>query len=250
VTLSGQGLSSCPLRKLVNLVQKRVRSCLHTTRRQLSTPPGNPDMSIFLPRKPTTNLPLLIPSLAGLISYTPCRHESSARRTTKRLRTKPDPSFTSSIPASQMNDHIVFNPPSSAPSPYHTPPVFLPPNDPRRKLLAQSHSHANPYDQPDRRLPPMLTGHRPYEKKYHLREKEIEEIRRLRTEDPFKWTRTKLAEKFDCSQFFVGMVCPASKEKMDKHDEEIERIKAKWGRRKRYAREDRGKRRELWGRDE
>jgi len=48
----------------------------------------------------------------------------------------------------------------------------------------------------------------------------------------------------------VGIVCPASKEKMDHHDEEIERIKAKWGRRKRYAREDRGKRRELWGRDE
>lgn len=207
-------------------------------------------MSIFLPRRPPANLPFLFPSLAGFLPYTPCRHESSARRTTKRLRTKPDSSFTSSIPSSQVNDHIVFNPPSSAPSPFHTPPAFLPPNDPRRKLLSQSHLHANPYDQPNRRLPPMLQHHKPYEKKYHLREKEIEEIRRLRTEDPFKWTRTRLAEKFGCSQFFVGMVCPASKEKLDKHDEELERIKAKWGRRKRYAREDRGKRRAVWGRDE
>lgn len=207
-------------------------------------------MSLLLPRKPPASIHFLPSQFAGYLSYVSYRHESSARRTTKRLRTKPDPSFVSSIPGSHMNDHIVFNPPSSAPSPYHTPPVFLPPNDPRRKLLAQSHSHANPYNQPDRRLPPMLKHHRLYEKKYHLREKDMEEIRRLRTEDPFKWTRSRLAEKFECSQFFVGMVCPASKEKMDKRDEEIEQIKAKWGRRKRYAREDRGKRRVLWGRDE
>jgi len=208
------------------------------------------EMSIFLPRRPPEQLSFLFPSLAGLISYTSRRHESSARRTTKRLRTKPDPSFTSSIPPSRFNDHIVFNPPSSAPSPYHTPPAFLPPNDPRRKLLAQSHSHANPYDQPDRRLPPIIKNHKPYEKKYHLREKDLEEIRKLRTGDPTKWTRTRLAEKFGCSQFFVGLVCQASKEKLDKDKEELEHIKERWGRRRRYAREDRAKRRVLWGRDE
>ena len=207
-------------------------------------------MSIAVLGRQSVFLDFLVPHFASFTAHICRRQESSARRTTKRLRTKPDPSFTSAIPSSQLNDHIVFNPPSSAPSPYYTPPVFLPPNDPRRKLLAQSHEHANPYDQPDRRLPPLIKGHKPYEKKYHLREKEIEEIRRLRAEDPFLWTRSRLASKFDCSQFFIGMVCPASKEKLEKDREEIENIKAKWGRRKRYAREDRLKRRELWGRDQ
>ena len=204
-------------------------------------------MNVFLCRRPPNHLPFLVPSLAGPLSSTARRHESSARRTTKRLRTKPDPSFTSSIPASQLNDHIVFNPPSSAPSPYHTPPVFLPPNDPRRKLFRQ-YSNANPYKSPDRRLPPPVR--RPYEKKYHLNEEDFAEIRRLRAEDPYKWTRNKLAEKFGCSQFFVGMVAEATKEKKDVEREKIEAVKARWGKKRRYAREDRTKRRELWGRDE
>lgn len=207
------------------------------------------DMPLFLPRRPPANLPFLFPSLAGLIPYTSRRHESSARRSTKRLRTKPDPSFTSSILPDQLNDHIVFNPPSSAPSPYHTPPAFLPPNDPRRKLLAQSHSHANPYESPDRRLPPYIKNHKPYEKKYHLGEKEFEEIRRLRAEDPVKWSRSKLAEKFGCSQFFAGMVAP-NDEKARQEEKALEQIKERWGRKRRYAREDRTKRREMWGRDE
>ena len=206
-------------------------------------------MSISLSSRPVSSLPFLLPSFSSLVVYVPRRNESSARRTTKRLRSKPDASFTSSIPPSQINDHIVFNPPSSAPSPYHTPPVFLPPNDPRRALLAQSHKHANPYDQPGRHLPPIIPKHRPYEKKYHLGQKEIEEIRRLRSEDPYKWTRAKLAEKFECSQFFVGMVAEASAEKKLAEQRKLEEIRGKWGRRRTYAREDRTKRRELWGKD-
>ena len=207
-------------------------------------------MSICCPKRPPANLQFLYPSLAGFNPYTPCRHESSARRTTKRLRNKPDPSFTASIPPNQLNDHIVFNPPSSAPSPYHTPSVFLPPNDPRRQLLAQSHQHANPYNQRGRGLPPIVNNHKPYEKKYHLREKEIEEIRRLRTEDPYTWSRAKLAEKYDCSPFFVGMIAPVSEEKKAEEFKKIEQVKEKWGRRRRYAREDRQKRRQMWARDQ
>ena len=208
-------------------------------------------MSIFLPKPlPETTTSFIRSSLSVFLSYTSRRHESSSRRTTKRLRTKPDPSFISSISPSNFNDHIVFNPPSSAPTPYHTPPVFLPLNDPRRRTLAQSHSHDNPYSQPDRRLPPMLKNHIPYEKKYHLREKDFEEMRKLRSQNPTKWTRSRLAEKFECSQFFVGLVCQASPEKLQKDRENLEQIKETWGRRKRYAREDRAKRRELWGRDQ
>lgn len=72
----------------------------------------------------------------------------------------------------------------------------------------------------------------------------------MRTTDPYLWTRKKLAEKFDCSQFFVGIVVQASKEKKEKEKQILENVKEKWGRRRRYAREDRRKRRELWERDE
>ena len=206
-------------------------------------------MNTIVPRRPlANNLPFLLPSLLSSTSQVTRRHESSARRTTKRLRTKPDPSFTSSISRFNVQDHIVFNPPSSSPSVYHTPAAFLPPNDPRRQLLAQSHSHASPYEQPDRYLPPPIR--KPYEKKYHLREKEIEEIRELRGSDPFTWTRKKLAEKYDCSQFFVGLICQASEERLVQQKKVLEDIKGKWGMRRRHAREDRTRRRELWGRDE
>jgi hypothetical protein len=95
-------------------------------------------------------------------------------------------------------------------------------------------------------LPPPVRA--PYEKKYHLSETEISEIRRLRTEDPYTWTRVKLAEKFECSQFFVGMVVKArdkAKEVAEMHEER----KRKWGIIRRQAREDRARRKEQWGRD-
>ena len=201
-------------------------------------------MSLTVSRQTSNRIARLVSLFESSIPCITRRHESSARRTTKRLRTKPDPSFTSSIPASQLNDHIVFNPPSSVPSPYETPPAFLPPNDPRRKLLAQAHAHASPYNQSDRHLPPVIPNHKPYEKKYHLREVDFERMRRLREEDPFKWTRSALAEEFECSLFFVGIVCQSSRQKLVQDREQLEQVKAGWGRRKRNAREDRGRRRE------
>lgn len=89
----------------------------------------------------------------------------------------------------------------------------------------------------------------PYEKKYHLKEEDIAEIRRLRTEDPYKWTRGTLAKKFDCSRFFVGMVCVASEEKKEQERQKLESVKERWGQRRRDARTDRTRRRELWARD-
>lgn len=186
-------------------------------------------------------------SLAKLLTRTSRRHQSSSRRTTKRLRVKPDPSFTALVPPEKINDHIVFNPPSSTPSVFHTPAAFLPSSDRRRQILAQSHGYANPYDQPTRRLPPPVRA--PYEKKYHLNEDDITQIRQLRTQDPVKWTRPKLAVKFDCSQYFVGLVCQTSEEVMEMRKRELEEVQRKWGPKKQSAREDRKKRRMLWGRD-
>lgn len=206
-------------------------------------------MNIILPRRPPASLSSISPSSFHCLMPGFRRHASSSRRTAKKLRVKPDQTFTDSVLPDQINDHVVFNPPSSAPSVYQTPAAFLPPGDPRRRLLAESHSHVNPYEDPDRRLPPPVRR-LPQEKKYHLREEEITEIRRLRTIDPSVWTRKKLAEKFDCSQFFVGMVVQATQEKKEKERQILENVKEKWGRRRRYAREDRAKRRDLWERDE
>lgn len=57
-----------------------------------------------------------------------------------------------------------------------------------------------------------------------------------------------MAEKFGCSQFFVGMVAKA-REKARSVEEKHRDRRGRWGRVRREAREDRGRRRELWGRD-
>ncbi|KAI9789114.1 MAG: hypothetical protein M1816_006364 [Peltula sp. TS41687] len=199
------------------------------------------------------------------------RYESSYRRTRKKLAIKPDPSFLSSSCAgsdalSAEQDHIVFNPPSSAPSIYHTPIKFLPKDDPRRvlflnnQLQQQQHTSSSsssttaaedspsPPPPPPPPLPPPIR--KPYTKSYHLTETDIAEIRRLRQKDPDMWTRTKLAKKFKCSSLFVGIVCQATKERLEQRAEALEAIKARWGKKRTMAREDRVRRRELWGRDE
>ncbi|KAL8641018.1 MAG: hypothetical protein Q9228_002130 [Teloschistes exilis] len=202
-------------------------------------------------KRPPVSLPFLYPSILHRVIPIPAdrRHQSSARRTTKRLRVKPDPSLVSSIPPEQLRDHVIFNPPSSSSQPYHTPLAFLPPGDPRRSLLAKSHEHENPYAQPDKRLPPPAFKIPP-EKKYHLKEDDIRAIRKLRMEDPFTWSRRKLAQLFDCSEWFISSVCNAPYERTNQYEREMEDHRARWGKRRRHAREDRQKRREMWGRDE
>lgn len=199
------------------------------------------------------------------LSLTQTRHESSTRRHTKLLRIPEAPSYTPSGTAPSL----IFNPPSAAPNVYHTPLKFLPPEDARRKLYEaalnystttahrrqtspvaapgtplSAPSHLPP--KPSASLPPAVRD--PYEKKYHLTEADIEEIRRLRAEDPDQWTRVRLAEKFGCSQFFVGMVAKNA-EKAEKVTAEHQKAKERWGARRRMAREDRGRRKMLWGRD-
>ncbi|OQN96707.1 hypothetical protein B0A48_17131 [Cryoendolithus antarcticus] len=188
------------------------------------------------------------------ICHTCRRHQSSTRRTRKALRVKPDATFLPS--KTETQDHIIFNPPSSAPSVYHTPQKFLPQNDPRRRLhsLALNSSFVSPSrlggSLPSQQPPASsLATMRPaYEKKYHLTQEQIAEIKRLRAEDPRTWTRVKLAEKFKCSQFFVSLCCCAPEIK-EERDKALEAVKAKWGERKREAREDRQTRKEGWGRD-
>jgi hypothetical protein len=197
-------------------------------------------MNALLPSKPALGLSFLMPSWTQLAPMVVRRHQSSYQRTRKRLTIKPHSSFLTS--KSEREDHIVFNPPASAPSVYHTPTKFMPPSDRRRVLFGTTTSIDPCGPQP----PPVRP---PYQKKYHLREADLEEMRKLRKEDPYTWTRSKLAKKFDCSTLFVGLVCQADTKFRALHQQVQDIVKSHWGTKRRIAREDRVRRRELWGRD-
>ncbi|KAH0542336.1 hypothetical protein FGG08_003273 [Glutinoglossum americanum] len=182
------------------------------------------------------------PPLPLSLAKTYRRNESSFRRTKQRLRVKPADSFIHS-PKSARQDHIIFNPPSSSPSVYHTPSKFIPAGDKRQDFLS-----AIQRDTPTSQLPPAIRE--PYQKQYHLTIDDIDEIRRLRTADPDVWTRAKLAKKFKCSSLFIGIVSEASPERKEEQVKVLEDIKSRWGRKRRTAREDRARRRDSWGRDE
>ncbi|KAF2635737.1 hypothetical protein P280DRAFT_169832 [Massarina eburnea CBS 473.64] len=222
---------------------------------------------IHLATRPTSHLQPLIQA----------RHESTTRRHRKLLALPEAPSFT----PSSRKPTLIFNPPSAAPSVYHTPLKFLPKDDRRKQLYAafqtqstqtsyrkSAPSIAQPgtplyaptsapspsYPQPAAHLPPRPSAalpaavRAPYEKKYHLDQNDIKEIQRLRKEDPDHWTRWRLAEKFACSNFFIGLVAK-DREKAGRVEREHEAARGRWGTRRREAREDRGRRKALWGRD-
>ncbi|PQE04704.1 hypothetical protein CJF32_00010143 [Rutstroemia sp. NJR-2017a WRK4] len=172
------------------------------------------------------------------------RHESSYRRTKQRLNIAPHPQFVPSKDATQ--DHIIFNPPSSAPSVIHTPLKFIPKDDKRRKLLAVT---AERLGAMSNRLPPPAFQKEMKYKRHHLTEEDVAEIRRLRTTDPEKWTRHKLAAKFNCSSIFIGMIVQSTPEKRELEKAKLEAIKARWGPIRAAAREDRQRRKELAKRD-
>lgn len=223
------------------------------------------------------------PSLTSPLNQESRRLQSTYRRQVIRNHVPPAPGFLPKRQdtggrSSQSQSHVVFNPPASAPNVYHTPMKFLPQADRRRQLYESAqqslyahqpsrtqpspitkpgtHLHEQTTTLPSSMTPqlplnnknlPSLVG-TPTPKKYHLGEAEIAEIRRLRQEDPFKWTRLALAEKFNCSQFFVSLV-QKSPVAAAKHARDLVDAKKQWGQRKTMAREDRSRRKALWGRD-
>ena len=170
------------------------------------------------------------------------RHQSSYRRTRKRLRVKPNPSF--SLSPGESEDHIIHNPPSSAPSIFQTPTKFLPPNDVRRKLRSQSQAEES---RDVEQLPVLFKNAK--DKKHYLTAEQIEEVRQLRQADPMTWSRNKLAKKFNCNPVFIGTISEASPEKKAIQKQVLETIKSRWGKKRTMAREDRQLRREVWAKD-
>lgn len=192
-------------------------------------------------KRPILALPFLLPSLSESVAIESRRNQSSYRRSKSRLRVKPDASF--GPPSDQLQEHIIYNPPSSAPSVYQTPTKFLPADDVRRTLRTDTSAN-----QPDAQELPSVFKSIP-EKKYHLNQSDIEEIRNLRLNDPMTWSRWKLAKRFDCSPMFIAKVCEASPQKKEIQKQVLEAVQSRWGTKRRMAREDRQLRKESWGRD-
>ncbi|KAF2458530.1 mitochondrial ribosomal protein subunit L20-domain-containing protein [Lineolata rhizophorae] len=190
-------------------------------------------------------------------------------------------------PAPGAADHVVFNPPSAAPSVHHTPLKFLPRQDRRRRELLAAAAAAGATEPgraaaaveqpstplaaargqgaggvaggaegtasrtpaPAPLLPPTLRREDPnYRRKYHLTRAQVDEMRRLRLEDGHEWTRGALARRFGCSETFVGIVV-RNPERGEAHRKMLEDAYRRWGRKKREAKEDRLRRRETWVRD-
>jgi hypothetical protein len=76
------------------------------------------------------------------------------------------------------------------------------------------------------------------------------EMRSLRAQDPEKWSRIKLAAKFNCTPHFISMAAPLKKSdwkiKIKRVNEEHNIIRSRWGERKTLLHKVRAKRREFW----
>ncbi|KAL7810308.1 mitochondrial ribosomal protein subunit L20 domain-containing protein [Trichoderma aethiopicum] len=184
-------------------------------------------------------------------------HKTTAR-TKRSLKMAPHDSFlpsrSTAFPAA---DQIIYNPPASEASPEHTPFLFLPRNDPRRLAILRLRSNNNSSSQPsassssaaDGDLPPEMRYKR-RQPKYNLTKEHIDEMRRLRAEDPLTWSVQRLARKFECSTVFVQMAAPAPEEHLRWLRGKMERKMERWGPIRAAAREDRKRRAEMLYRGE
>lgn len=120
------------------------------------------------------------------------------------------------------------------------PKSFLPKDDPRRQLVQA----LRPRDHIQSEFAPML--HQRKEKTHHLNGDDVAEIKRLRNEDPEKYTRKALAQKFGVSPLFISLVSSAPASRTTAMAERLELIKQNWHPKRALAREDRKKRKVLW----
>jgi hypothetical protein len=98
------------------------------------------------------------------------------------------------------------------------------------------------------RLPPPIRA-KPKVPHHHLSDADIAEIIRLKRQDPDEWTNTKLARKFNCSSLFISICLTQcgvdnTKRKLEMK-EKLEAVQARWGPRRRKAREEQEKRLKL-----
>ncbi|KAK3944079.1 mitochondrial ribosomal protein subunit L20-domain-containing protein [Diplogelasinospora grovesii] len=219
-------------------------------------------MEAQLLRRPAASCKCLLKPSSSTTSaslpITAIRTKLTASRHRRALNVPPHPSML--LTPSSSADHILFNPPSSAPSVYHTPFKFLPKSDPRRRanlpsLFASSTTiNYNPDSTSSSSsttdLPPVVLEAELKQKTHHLTKEDVEEMRRLREQDPVANTVQNLANKFRCSKLFVMMCCQAPREYRDQKQAQMEAIKNRWGPRRSAAREDRKRRLDMLFRGE
>ncbi|KAK0720788.1 mitochondrial ribosomal protein subunit L20-domain-containing protein [Lasiosphaeris hirsuta] len=203
---------------------------------------------------------VLLRSIRLPTTATGARKQSTRSRTRRALNIPPHPSFLDRKPKSGSNT-IIFNPPASAPSVFHTPFKFLPKSDPRRRanlpasLFASSttiqFNHTSPPSTPQTddadfiANAPLLGSDCSTPKPHHLTPADVEEIRRLRTEDPVKNSVAVLSERYKCSKLFIMMCVSSPREHRDKIKSALEMVRQRWGPRRAAAREDRKRRWEM-----
>lgn len=131
---------------------------------------------------------------------------------------------------------FIHRPPPTAPSPFS---YTTSPSSPLLRPREASTSGA---------LPPTLRSGKPEPER--LSDEQVARLRKLRAEDPAKWTRGRLAKEFGCTTSFVMHVAalkPADRKKAKAlRDAEHEKARSQWGEKKSMVREIRKKRREFW----
>ncbi|KAK3392054.1 mitochondrial ribosomal protein subunit L20-domain-containing protein [Sordaria brevicollis] len=189
------------------------------------------------------------PAAAGIS----VRYQSTANRTKRMLNIPPHESF---LETPSEGDRIIFNPPSSEASVYHTPFKFLPRSDPRRraniyKLFSSSSpkpaATSESTTASESELPPVLYNPT---KSYNVTAEQVEEIRELRAKDPKKYSVTYLSNKYNCTKVFIMMCTQAPREHQQAHKAARAKIAESWGPRRAAAKLDARRRKEMLHRGE
>lgn len=140
---------------------------------------------------------------------------------------------------------LVYNPPASISSPTRTSKAFLPENDPRLIKLGDKY---RTYTKEELEDYPII--HSYAQKAYDLTPKDVENITKLRNEDPKKWTISKIAKELNIDQKKVNVITALNKERKRQIEEELNIAKSKWSENKLKSRSDRKKRVLMWLRNE
>lgn len=208
--------------------------------------------------RPATGLLARVRCQATASSLTPLtavRGHKTTARTKRSLKMAPHDSFLPDRTAdAPVGSSIIYNPPASEASPLHTPFIFLPPNDPRRAAIVRMRATTNPpiHAVPDggrTQLPPAMNYPR-RQARYNLSAKDMEEMRRLRNEDPVTWSVSALARKFQCSTIIVRIAAPPPPGHLEWLRAKQERREARWGPIKTKAHEERKMRTDMMYRGE
>lgn len=141
-----------------------------------------------------------------------------------------------------LDDNLTFihRPPPTAPTPFST---TLEPASPL--LRPPTESESGPLH-----LPPLLRPSAYVKEPPRVTSEQIKEIRRLRRENPEKYSRTKLAEMFNCTSHFIAQIAalpPTKRKEFTKtRSEAHEKVRQRWGEKKSLFMDIRKKRREFW----